>query len=101
MIGGDGGACEASARNPVITVRANTTLPAQAITQLSPSSTTVWFSPRMDQSDPAAKALVTVPARAMSGAESGRSGPELSRAPKTTGSGTRPPPAERAGDMPG
>src|ERR1700681_1362198 len=85
MEGSDSGACEASARNRAITVRANTTLPAHAITQLSPSSTTFWFSPKMDQSDPAGKTLVTAPAREISGAEPDRSGPEISRSPKTTG----------------
>src|SRR5713101_5533869 len=85
MIGIDSGACEASARNSVITVRANTTLPAHAITQLSPSSTTFWSSPRMDQSDPAGKMLVTAAARGMSRTASDRPGSEISRSPKTTG----------------
>src|SRR3984893_3552305 len=42
---------------------------------------TTW----QDQSDPGGKTLVTAPAREMSGAESGRSGPEISRSPQTTG----------------
>ena len=68
-----------------MTVRAKTAAPAHAITQLSPSNTTFWFSPRMDPSDPAGKTFVTSPIEGMSGSEPGCSGPGISRSPKTTG----------------
>src|ERR1700682_3670216 len=85
MVAIDSGALDAVARSSPITVRAKTAAPAHAITQLSPSSTTFWSSPRIDQSDPAGKTFVTSPTEGMSGTEPGCSGPGISRSPKTTG----------------